>query len=467
MWGYERIRGVVYSLDFWLAEDRPALCAAVTVRNPQTETVPMYWWTNIAMPLGTGSRVFTPATRAYTDIDEAVTLVDVPEVEGVDVSWPARVPRARDFFFVLTDAAPRFLAAVDGDGRGLLHSSSARLVSRKLFVWGDSPRGRWWQSFLTERAGPYYEVQAGLAPTQYACIPMPAGAEWSWVERFEPLALDGAAAVGEFAEVSDRIAREPRLADFAGDEAFAAGLRRVPATVVRRGNADAQLEDELRARQGLPPLAPELDFASDDPRTGRWSEFLRTGRLAPPPPGAPPPYDVAGPAWAALLREAAADPERADANVLYHLGLVELDLGDVDAARDALLRSLELGETPWARYALAAVDARAGRVADAVESARRALAARPGDLALAKSALRILRDAGAWAQLLAAAAELVPELQHEGRIRFLRAVALHGLGRDAEARSILEAGGGLELADLREGDDTLTELAEAVGATVG
>jgi tetratricopeptide (TPR) repeat protein len=404
-----------------------------------------------------------------------VTLVGLPEVEGVDVSWPARLPRARDFFFVLEDAAPRFLAAVDGDGRGLLHSSSAPLLSRKLFVWGDSPRGRWWQSFLTEGAGPYYEVQAGLAPTQYACVPMPAGAEWSWVERFEPLAL-GESAAGEFAEVSHRIAAEPRLAgvadfadftDFAGEEAFAAALRAAPARVVRRGNGDAQLEDELRANRGLPPLAPGLDFASDDPRTRAWSEFLRTGVLAPPAPGAPPAYDVAGPAWAALLRQAAAGGAGADANLLYHLGLVELDLGRPEAAREALARSLELAATPWARYALAAVDARAGRAGEAVASARRALTARPDDLSLAKSALRILRDAGAWAELLAAAAELAPGLQGDGRIRFLRALALHGLGRDAEARGILDADEGLELADLREGDDTLAELAEAVGARSG
>lgn len=466
MWGYERIRGVVYSLDFWLEEDGPALCAAISVRNPREETVPMYWWTNIAMPLTPRGRVFAPATRAYTDVEGAVTLVDVPVVEGIDVSYPARVPCSRDFFFAIPDSAPKLLACVGDDGYGLLHSSSRRLASRKLFVWGDSPLGRWWQAYLTQEAGPYLEIQAGLGPTQYACIPMPAGARWSWVERFEPVTLDGLAAGGEFEQVSSRLAATAPVAQLAAAESRAAALLGTPAETVWRGNGDAQLENELRALLGRPALAPELDFRSDDARPAAWSEFLRGGGLAAGAEGEAPAYDVAGPEWATLLRAAAADPSRVDAHVLYHLGLVELDLGDEPAARSALSRSLELAEMPWARYALAEVDARAGRRADAIASARRAVAARPDDLSLAKSALRLLRDAAAWPELLEVADGLAPSLRDDGRVRFLRALALHGMGRDDDARGILDADGGLELADLREGEDALAELAAAVDASI-
>lgn len=465
MWCYERIRGVVYTMDFWLPEGRAQLCAAITLRNTRDEIVPMYWWTNIAMPLSEGARVFAPAARAYTDAGDVVTLVDLPVVDAVDVSYPGRVPRARDFFFAIPPEAPKFLAAVGDDGYGLLHSSSARLASRKLFVWGASPTGEWWQRFLTDRAGPYFEVQAGLGPTQYACIPMPAGAEWSWLERFEPIALGAAETRGSFDEVSARLTADAGVADGSAEESLAARLRAAPVEVVWRGNGDARLENALRRSAGL-PRATELDVESDDPRPRRWEEFVRSGVLEAPADGEVPEYDVVGPHWAALLRAAADDPDRENWYVLYSLGLVELEGGDTDAAFAAITRSLELTETPWARYALAVLHARRGDADAAIVSARQAIDARPDDLSLAKSALRILRDAEAWPELLAAVGALRPALQADGRIRFLRALALHALGRQADARAVLDAEGGLELADLREGDDALAALVRAVDAAL-
>ena len=46
-----------------------------------------------------------------------------------------------------------------------------------------------WQHFLTEDAGPYIEIQAGLGKTQYGCLPMAPHTAWEWLEQYGPVQL--------------------------------------------------------------------------------------------------------------------------------------------------------------------------------------------------------------------------------------------------------------------------------------
>ncbi|MFR1054866.1 MAG: hypothetical protein ACLSFB_10885 [[Clostridium] scindens] len=62
--------------------------------------------------------------------------------------------------------------------------STKRLRGRKLFSWGHKEGADRWQEFLTEDAGRYVEIQAGLGKTQYGCIPMPPHSAWEWLERY-------------------------------------------------------------------------------------------------------------------------------------------------------------------------------------------------------------------------------------------------------------------------------------------
>ena len=49
----------------WLPSDRPFLMVAVRIINPNEHTVPMYWWSNIAVDETPETRVLVPADTAF------------------------------------------------------------------------------------------------------------------------------------------------------------------------------------------------------------------------------------------------------------------------------------------------------------------------------------------------------------------------------------------------------------------
>ncbi len=183
MYQYERIRKVVWQMDFWLEKD-PYLNCAVRIYNESEDVIPMYWWSNIAVPEHEGGRVIVPAQSAYTSRRGVVYKVDIPMVEGVDITDYQKIPYSVDYFFDIPEQAPKYIANVNAQGYGLLQVSSSRLRSRKLFSWGHQAASGHWQEYLTDRKGPYIEIQAGLGKTQYGCIPMAPHTTWEWIERY-------------------------------------------------------------------------------------------------------------------------------------------------------------------------------------------------------------------------------------------------------------------------------------------
>ena len=105
------------------------------------------------------------------------------------MSRPADAPIARDYFFDIPENANKWIASVEGDGIGLLHRSSDRLIGRKMFVWGSTPGGNHWNNWLTDGRD-YYEIQAGLAKTQFQHFPIGAREIITWQEGYRALRID-------------------------------------------------------------------------------------------------------------------------------------------------------------------------------------------------------------------------------------------------------------------------------------
>ena len=110
--------------------------------------------------------------------------------QDLDITYSTNIPYASDYFFRIPDGARPWIAALDRDGRGLVQTSTARQVGRKLFAWGTQPGGRRWQEFLSTPGHAYLEIQAGLSRTQLECSPMPAGAQWEWTEAYGLMEAD-------------------------------------------------------------------------------------------------------------------------------------------------------------------------------------------------------------------------------------------------------------------------------------
>ena len=59
---------------------------------------------------------------------------------------------------------------------------SAEERAQALCLGGQGEGGARWQKYLTadDADGRYVEIQAGLAHTQYECLPMPPLTAWEW-----------------------------------------------------------------------------------------------------------------------------------------------------------------------------------------------------------------------------------------------------------------------------------------------
>ncbi len=65
MYEYERLRGITYQMDFSLPEGSPLLLCRMRVTNLQNKTIPMYWWSNIAVPETPDRRIVVPTDESY------------------------------------------------------------------------------------------------------------------------------------------------------------------------------------------------------------------------------------------------------------------------------------------------------------------------------------------------------------------------------------------------------------------
>lgn len=473
LYEWERIRDVPFQLDFLLPDGSDVLLVHVRIRNPHPHEIPMYWWSNAAVPEEEGTRVLAPADAAYRYDYERLERVSVPG--GID-SHPFRSPASADAFLELRPGARPWIAALGGDGTGLVQASTAALPGRKLFTWGSGSGGARWQEWLGGPGARYLEIQAGLARTQLEHVPMPAGAQWSWVEAYGPLRADAATVHGaDWQAATDAVERAlDRLAPAAGLEAALAEWRgaglpgaassaagaaapeapgwadRSPTEQLHRGSGWGALERRRRAAAGEPAAhGPELVFGDDSlgDEQRPWIELLDRGRLPPARgPARPPGVPVVGARWRALLEDAGEPDWRA----WHHLGVMRWHDGDRAAAREAWTRSHAATPNAWALRNLAIADARPAEAADRLVAA---LELAPDCRALLIETLDALLAADRPRDCLALAER---HLRAHGRVRLAAARARLGLGDRGGAERLLAEG--IVVDDLREGETALHDV---------
>ncbi|MEV4611908.1 DUF5107 domain-containing protein [Kitasatospora sp. NPDC049258] len=441
MYEFERMRRLVLQLDAWLPAGSPLLHVQVTVHNPGPDEVPVYWWSNAAVPEQPGGRVLAPAEAAY-HLDHGARLrrVPFPGEGGVDPGRAGELPVAADHFFELPDSVDRpWIAALGPDGSGLVQLSTARLRGRKLFQWGSGSGGRRWQEWLSGPGARYLEVQAGLAPTQLEHLPLPGRTAWSWTEGYGLLAADPATVHGDWAGAVRAVGA--RVAELTLDTADAP--TGAPVEVVQRGSGWGGLE---QLAGGLPAV-PGLPFPAPGEAQRPWRHLVESGTL---PVCDPPAAPVLGEHWRQRLSGAE------DWHALLQLGLLELAAGRPAAARAAWRRSLATTRTPWALRHLGELARLSGKPGEAAELLAEAHELLPGLAELTVETLGALLEAGRAAQALALADGLAPEQRGLGRVRLLAARAALAAGEPDRARRLLAEG--IEPADLREGEDSLDAL---------
>lgn len=458
---YERIREIPYQIDFFLDDEAPLLYARVRFKNVHKKTTPMYWWSNMALPEVPGARLVVPATKSYCSTSMGVGRCNVPyDEDGTDITYPATVRDAKDFFFKTQFRNRRYIAYFMPNGDGFFQTSTMRQRGRKLFVWGQGRGSDTWQDWLTINAGRYIELQAGLGQTQYECIPMPPCAAWEWVEAYGSLQAEPSKVFGDWAEARayTESILEAKLQDEALEDLLDESrefIAKQPGEIIYTADGWGALENARRAAAGEEPLSKHLDFGAVQEPQKPWLALLETGTFPVVEDPNKPAKCMISPAWQKLLEKShAAAPNWHSA---LQLGLMAVAAKEYDKANAYLTESVNNCGNPVAYYGLAVLANQEDRAADCVKFCNALLACGEADNSVQRDVARLFADAKAYDELIAML-QNSPYLARDGRLRLYMAQALSATGRPEEAEEQLVGNGGIIVDDLREGELMLSEL---------
>lgn len=442
LWEWERTRDLILTIDLTLAGDR--LLASTRVINIDPEDKPLYYWTNIAVPETEGTRVLTPATHAWrTSYTGRLDLVSVPHPEGpVDISYPLASGSSADYFFDVAAQHGRSITAVEPDGAGFAQTSTDEMHGRKLFLWGNAAGGRRWQRWLVGDQT-YAEIQAGVCATQLEHDLIAGSSERSWTEAFGAAELESDVVGSDFATASAAAASavaKTMPADALNewhDRWLREFAEQAPRDALYDGSGWGHVE--LTLRDMPEPAGVRFPEVEDDSRA---AEALLAGATVDIPL-----LPLISPRWQRAIETSPRGWWRS-----YALGVAAHLAGDREAADGYYMESVAIQPSAVALRGRAILSTDPDTAAELYSQARQLDSASRG---LLTEQVQLLLDAGRDADALQVVEESDESLREHGRTRFLRARALHGLGRDAEAAAALVD---IEVPDLAEGDRAIGEL---------
>lgn len=466
MYEYERIRQVTYQMDFWLEENADMLYCRMRIDNRNDDMVPMYWWSNIAVPECENGRIIVPAEYAYKNssdhnVRKVKTPVD-PELNK-DISFYENTEAPVDYFFDIADTQKKYIAHVDGVGQGLLQLSSSRLRGRKLFSWGHLSGSDNWQNILTRNGGKYIEIQAGLAKTQYECIPMPPHTAWEWIECYTGISLEAEKVQGDYekaVEIVDAVVEDiwkskdldqmvKETKETIGKKAF---------NLCSKGSGFGFLANMMRQKNGEALISEHLAFSSKDTKVAEWIHLLEKGFFMDKEISEVPSSFVCEKRWINELEKSVKDKGKHNWYTWYQLGIIYIHQGLYEKGIDCMRQSLFKEVNPWSYHGLAYAYANRMEINEAQEYALKAIAIGKDDYSLCESCMKLMLDHKVYTGIKKAYDQLTPALKENGRLKMYMGFAYVHLGQIDEAIGILKDQGGLKVDDIREGEVSLTEL---------
>lgn len=360
---YEAAHAQILQMDFHLPDGQKHLGMHVRIQNARDTDAPLYWWTNVAVPLTENTRVFsgTPEIIYQMAPEEAGHIPgfghgSMPEqanLPGVDLSHPWQIPHALEYFFQnpKKEAAP-WEVSIEKDCKGFMERSTQPLRTRKMFCWGSNTGGHHWCDYLSkDGCGNYIEIQAGLAPTQTHTMVLPGDGTVSFTQLFGAYTADASAQELEWNEALPGVAERVE--------------QLLPAEAVQKANVEYILKSTLKAQQilhsggwygglemarrekaGEMPIAFHLEFPR--PTEGAykaWMDILE-GRSM-PVTRIPHPYmtDVK---WLPYLKEAA---RNGDVETAFQYAVSLAENGRRREA-ESIFMDLIGKKDPWSAYAL-------------------------------------------------------------------------------------------------------------------
>lgn len=464
-YAFERVREVFYQMDFLIPEDSHVLLCRFRIKNPSDKTVPMYWWSNMAAYEDKEWRVIVPAKDEYTNGPHNKETIPVRR-DGVDISFPTNVETSRDGFFKMPPEKRKYIAYVSPEGEGFFQTSTSRLKGRKLFVWGQGPGADTWQSWLTNNAGRYIELQAGLGQSQYEHIPMPPRAAWEWVEAYGPIyKADPEKIMGKDwdaanAEIQDRIEEmvgEKWLENFLIRTKKDFAL--VPAEeVVFKGTGWGALEKLQREFKKQTPMETHLDFGEIGDDQKFWLCLMENGYCPTPDAKDVPASYMISKDWKKRLLKAISGPDSENWYAHYLLGTIYVYEMEYESALAMFRKSVALQESCWGYYGMAIAYYFLKEDPSAIDAIEKSLALCKDDINLARDYCKMMSALGQFEKIRNVFESLSDEVKTDPKMRYFYANSLCRCGDIEGAEAIIYEGDGLQIPDMREGEESLTDL---------
>jgi len=462
LYEYERIRGIVYRLEAYLPPESHFLYVQVHIENPKGNgEVPMYWWSNIAVPQRDGTRVIAPAETAILSLYDAgqyrMLRRPLPVFEGMDLSKPCEITRSVDVFYDLPKGDRPFVTALQSDGKGLVQMSTKQMMGRKLFVWGVGEGGKNWQRWLSDGVESYIEIQSGIAKTQQDHLPMSDGDVWNWLEAYGQLtcdvnALEYADAVNACRSALDGMIPQEQLESEHASRAKT--IAQAQGEIVSMGAGWGALENLRRQKAGLDSISSVCRFPAEsiNEQQAAWLELLNNGTFPAADPLCAPESYMIGDTWRNML----ADVDEKSANALYHLGVMQNAAKDPETANKTIRESIAIQPTPWAWRALARMAIIAGNADECLAAYDEALKLLPDDRNLCLEYAQTLLNTDKHAELNEYLKTLPADFCEQPRFLYLQAAVDVTLGLYDEAEAIMLRP--LFIPDMREGELSLSDL---------
>lgn len=443
---FERTREIYYQIDFWLDDNK--LMTAVRIENTNADVVPMYWWSNMATPEYKGGRVVVSAGSAYNNSDGmGIKKSSIPFDNGVDVSYPENIPDTIDYFYDISKDDAKFIANIDKDGLGLLQFSSNNLKGRKLFSWGHRKGSDHWQRMLTDKAGNYVEIQAGLGKTQYECIPMPPKCVWTFCECYTLADIPAEKVNADYFDLVNEVKKQinllggsavldNKLRDFAENISLQKGK------TVLYGSGFGYLNAMLGGK-----IPQQLEFVQRQDING-WMSLLNSGEIK---------TDLTFAYGEKMENLLLRNQNICSWNISYQLALLSYDRRDFEKAKyycenSLILDSNEKNNHLYAHILYQLCDDKS------VYFAEKCLQLNNKSYALAENIFSLLLKLNAFDALIKEFNLLDTPLKNNPRLLMYLSMAYLKNGDADKAEKVLTGNGGLDILDFREGDRFLDKL---------
>lgn len=468
MYEYERIRKVIFQMDFFLPEGSKLLYCRIRIVNPNNEVTPMYWWSNIAVKESKHGRVIVDADCAYTySVDtNTITKVNVPINDNTDITYPVNNKNSIDYFWKVNSDKRKYICHVDEDGYGLIQTSTRRLKGRKLFVWGQGLGGQNWQKFLSGNNcdGKYIEIQAGLANTQYECLPMPPNTAWEWIEAYGSISInsnkthnDWNEAQNEVKTALDSLITEDNLEKLLQYTRKSIALKKAN-KIIFYGSGWGALEILRRQYDNEAIFCSHLDFGDIQKEQEQWLYLLKYNCFENTNPNDIPMSWICQSQWEQKLINAVNNIDSQNWYTWLHLGAIYFAQNHFLESEKAFKTSIKLEPSCWAYYGLCNLESVKGNKKNAAMFAYKALMYKQDDISIAKEAFKFLFEAEFYELIIETSKKLSKQIQDLGRIKMYVAYSYLKLGQTEKAEQILHENGGLCVNDIQEGEISITEL---------